>query len=199
MPSLVPGVVPIGQHEDEEESGLVEVWNDINAAVEVNFSSGWRIIYPGKVLQIERTAEIVVRLRDEPDICGICGGVANSALFTSKDFGDFGRQAKEFIESEQRDANKEKRLREAARRQDASRQEALFFKRYGFHLCIVLCMWVVILVVFIMARLENYAIAIAVVLGIGASGCCISSLRCSLYLMGKRIAAWRSVDCSLSS
>ena len=202
----VPGVVPIVQDEDEEETGLVEVWNDLEATVEVNFSSGWRIIYPRKVLQIERNLEIVVRLRDAPDISGICRvGVANSALLTSKNFGDFGRQAEEFVESEQLDANNQKRLREAAtteaaityerQRQEALRQRTWFFLRYGCNLCIVLCMWAVILVVFIMAPLENYAIAIAVVLGIGASGCCMSSsLRWSLYLMGKRIAAWRSVD-----
>lgn len=202
--SSVPGVVPIGQHEDEEESGLVEVINDLLAAVEVNCSSGWRTIYPANVLQIERPerpVEIAVRLRDDPDICGICRVVASGRLFISSGhFGNLGTSAQNLVEAESADVQRETRLREA-RQEELRQRERWFFKRYGCNLCIVLCMWAVILVVFIMAPLENYAIAIAVVLGIGASGCCMSSsLRWSLYLMGKRIAAWRSVyrQCSLS-
>ena len=197
--SLVPCVVPIGQHEDEEESWM-EIINDLSAAVEVNFSSGWRTIYPSNRLRIERTVEIAVRLRDSPDICGICRGVANGQYFTSFDFGDFGRRALCYTMDEFVDAERATRLREAQQK-ELRQRERWFFMRYGCNLCIVLCMWAVILVVFIMAPLENYAIAIAVVLGIGASGCCMSSsLRWSLYLMGKRIAAWRSVyrQCSLS-
>lgn len=174
--------------------GLVEVWNDMKAAVEVNFSSGWRTIYPGNVLQIERTVEIAVRLRDEPDICGICRGVADGKLYTSANFGNFGQEAQHHSQKESVDVQRETRLREAQQKEELRQRQRWFFKRYGCNLCIVLCMWAVILVVFIMAPVENYAIAIAVVLGIGASGWCMSSsLRWSLYLMGKRIAAWRSV------
>ena len=208
----VPGVVPIGQHEDEEESGLVEVINDLRAAVEVNFSSGWRTIYPANVLQIERTVEIAVRLRDDPDICGICRGVVNGKLYTSANFGNFGQEAQRYSQQESVDVQRETRLREEqeelrqrqamqqrgrereAQQEELRQRQRRFFKRYGCNLCIVLCMWAVIPVVFIMAPVENYAIAIAVVLGIGASGWCMSSsLRWSLYLMGKRIAAWSSV------
>ena len=92
-----------------------EVCNDLQAAIEVNPGTGWRVMYPEERFRLDtfQPVNVAARLRDDPDICGTCRVGATVLLRATEAFGHFGPAAVEFIEAEQREVEHERQLREA--------------------------------------------------------------------------------------
>ena len=93
----------------------LEVCNDLQAAIEVNPGTGWRVMYPEErfCLDTFQPIDVATRLRDDPDICGTCRVDATALLRAKEAFGHFGPEAVEFVEAEQRQVEHERQLREA--------------------------------------------------------------------------------------
>ena len=94
---------------------MVEIHNDLQAAIEVDHGRGWRVLYPQGRLRFETSSplDVAARLRDDQDICGSCRVLGAALLKVSVAFADFGQAAVKFIEAEQEQVERESRLREA--------------------------------------------------------------------------------------
>ena len=99
------------------------VWNDLKAAVELTLGecSEWRIMYPKEQTKfamgsMDLHPELSVRLRDDPNVCGMCTAVQGSTFQLSSSFGDFGDRATKHFQEEETVAEEERRLRK--QRQD---------------------------------------------------------------------------------
>ena len=94
----------------------LEVCNDLQAAIEVNPGTGWRVMYPEErfCLDTFQPIDVATRLRDDPDICGTCCVGATALLRATEAFGNsFGPAAVEFMKAEQREVEHERQLQEA--------------------------------------------------------------------------------------
>lgn len=94
---------------------MVEVQNDLQAAIEVDHGRGWRVLYPQGRLRFETSSplDVAARLRDDQDICGSCRVLGAALLKVSVAFADFGQAAVKLIEAEQEQVEREGHLREA--------------------------------------------------------------------------------------
>lgn len=94
---------------------MVEVHNDLQAAIEVDHGRGWRVLYPQGRLRFETSSplDVAARLRDDQCICGSCRVLGAALLKVSVAFADFGQAAVKFIEAEQEQVEREGHLREA--------------------------------------------------------------------------------------
>ena len=103
MPKEAPGGISL------------EVCNDLQAAIEVNPGTGWKVLYPEERFRLDtlQPVDVAARLRDDPDICGTCCVGTTALLRATESFGHFGPAAVEFIEAEQREVEHERQFREA--------------------------------------------------------------------------------------
>ena len=99
------------------------VCNDLKVAIEVKLGEGseWDAVYPQAQLKMamdsmEVQPQLSVRLRDDPNLYGMCTVVQGSTLQLSNSFGDFGDRAREHVQKEEAAAEEESRLRK--QRQD---------------------------------------------------------------------------------
>lgn len=97
------------------KSQLLEILNDLKAAIEVNLGQGFQVLYPGRSLKLAHafTSPVQIRLREEHEIFG-CSGAKPTvfSLSASSDFGDFGTNAANFIDMEQARIQQEGSLRQ---------------------------------------------------------------------------------------
>ena len=94
------------------------VCNDLKVAIEVKLGEGseWDTVYPKAQLKmavdsIDVHPELSVRLRDDPNVWGMCRVVQGSTLQLSSSFGDFGDRATKHFQEEEAAAEEESRLR----------------------------------------------------------------------------------------
>ena len=119
---------------------IVEVHNDLQAAIEVDHGRGWRVLYPQGRLRFETSSplDVATRLRDDQDICGSCRVLGAALLKVSVAFADFGQTAVKFFKAEQEQVEREGHLREARLqklRQDFS--ERVWARRIQLNLFLV--------------------------------------------------------------
>ena len=109
------------------ETVTCTVWNDLQVAVaaeaQLGEGSNWQIVYPqGQVKMavavdsMEVQPQLSVRLRDDPNLSGMCTAVQGSTLQLPNGFGDFGDRATKHVQKEEAGAQEESRLRK--QRQD---------------------------------------------------------------------------------
>ena len=94
------------------------VWNDLQVAAEAQIGeeSQWRIMYPEACLKLTLDSmdvqpQLSVRLRDDPNVWGMCTAVQGSRFQLSSSFGDFGDRAAKHRQKEGKEADEESRLR----------------------------------------------------------------------------------------
>ena len=94
------------------------LWNDLPVAAEIELGqgNGWQIIYPEVRTKLAMGSmdvhpQLSVRLRDDPNVWGMCTAVQGSTLQLSNSFGDFGDWAAEHVQKEAREAKEARRLR----------------------------------------------------------------------------------------
>ena len=97
---------------------ICTVCNDLNVGAEVKLGEGseWKIVYPQAQLKMavdsmDVQPQLSVRLRDDPNVCGVCTVVQGSTLQLSSSFGDFGEGATKHFQEEEAAAEEESRLR----------------------------------------------------------------------------------------
>ena len=165
------------------------VWNDVMVAAEVKLREGseWHVIYPGAQLKFTDSVnnlELVVRLRDNLKVWGMCTARQGSTLSLSNSFGVFGNQAAEHIHQEAVAAWKESRLCRQRQNQIAQflnsevtrailwRQKWLVIS-ISFGLLILLTAAVSCTVAFFSSELDLQGIALALALWslCGCAGC----------------------------
>ena len=96
------------------------LWNNLQVVTEAKLGqvSKWQIVYPEAQLKMAVAVEsmdvqpqLSVRLRDDPNLSGMCTAAQGSALRLSNGFGDFGERATKHVQKEAKAAQKESRLR----------------------------------------------------------------------------------------
>ena len=101
------------------DGGLPQLENDLKAAIEVNLE-GWQVVYPSRSVHVaDGRSEVEIRLRDEPGVRGSCAVAA--AMLASESFGSFGDKAREFLEQEQRELQREKNLALGRKQRDEAK------------------------------------------------------------------------------
>ena len=150
--------------------------NDLKAAVEVNSSKGRSVLYPGKSMKLDAML-VEVSLRDDPSIHGICEEFAGTQLcISSGAFGNFGTEVQHFIAEEDVSIQREERLKEQRNRE--LKNEA-YWAAMGPFFKLNSCLWgamLVFLVICLVVRLENYAVAVVLCLGAGCLCCCTGQI-----------------------
>ena len=111
-------------HPDNQrgEEVCCTVWNDLKVAAAVKLGQGseWQIVYPDASLKLAIDSatidlQVFVRLRDDPNVSGICTATQGSTFQLSSSFGDFGDRARKHVQEEETAAQEESRLRQQRR------------------------------------------------------------------------------------
>jgi len=170
--------------------------NDLKAAVEVNSSTGRKVLYPGKSMRLD-DLPVEVSLRDDPSIHGICKEFAGTQMcLSSGAFGNFGSEVQRFMEEEDVSIEREQKLKWQRIRE---LQKKANWATWGPFFKLNSCLWGILLVFLVMClvvRLESYAVAVALCLAAGCLCCCAGQISwASVAVFGaKQDGADRAVE-----
>lgn len=168
------------------ETVTCTVWNDLQVATQAKLGqlSEWQTVYPEAQLKMavavdsmDVQPQLSVRLRDDPNLSGMCTAVQGSTLQLSNGFGDFGDRAKKHFQAEEITAEEESRLRKQRQKEmdqklGAEVTQAILWRQKWAIISFFLCLLIILTAMIfgtvasfhLLTELQEVALAVALLM-----------------------------------